>query len=386
VTTVSRLPTALDVVRAAALTVAAIALSRVLRDGAGRPYDLLTVAVTVVACAPIVLWRVAPIPVALFAETVTAVGTMLGLSVAGALIVALALVGAASGHAEGRATTSIGVLSGIAVACAAAGTSDERPWPAAIGGFAVGMLPAILGERLRVERSRAEAATELAHRVEQLRDRDVERAVAEERLRIARDVHDITGHHLSAISLQAAGAGRTTDDPLARATFERIHRLTSEALGQTRRALGVLREDDDHGAPPAPPPRLAHVEPLLAPARAAGIAADLLVTGAVRDLPETVEMAAYRVVQESLTNVMRHARARSVRVVVEYGAAALRIAVDDDGRGGAVDGGGPPARGGSGIEGMRERLALVGGELSTGPAGPRGGWSVRAVVPLEAAR
>jgi signal transduction histidine kinase len=240
-----------------------------------------------------------------------------------------------------------------------------------------------VGERLRAERVRSRDARELARRVEELRDRDVERAVAEERLRIARDVHDITGHHLSAISLQAAGAGRTTGDPLARETFERIHRLTSEALGQTRRALGVLRhEDEDGAAAPPPPPRIASVEPLLGPARAAGIAAELSVEGDVRELPETVEMCAYRVVQESLTNVVRHADARSVRVVVAYGPATLRIAVDDDGRGGAADGG-PPVRGGSGIEGMRERLALVGGELTTGPGGPLGGWSVRAVVPLE---
>ena len=186
-------------------------------------------------------------------------------------------------------------------------------------------------------------------------------------------MHDITGHHLSAISLQAAGASRATSDPVARGALERIHRLTSGALGQTRRALGVLRESEP--AALAPTPRLEHVEQLLEPARDAGLAVDLRVDGAGRPLSDEIEVCAYRVVQESLTNVVRHASATAVHVRVAYGERELLVTVDDDGVGG-------PGRPGGGIEGMRERVAIVGGSFAAGPA--RHGWSVRASIPLDA--
>jgi signal transduction histidine kinase len=369
-----------SVTLAAVAAFACVVVSRALQDRSSHSSDLLAVAVAVLACVPIAFWRASPVVMAALVMAIAVTGTVSGLAVSGAMLLALALVGQAASGAEGRMTTTLGLLSGAGVAVAAVATADSKPVLAAFGGFAVGLLPAIFGERLRVERARAAAATELATRVEELRDGDVQRAVVEERLRIARDVHDITGHHLSAISLQSAGAARTTTDPATRVVLERIHRLTSEALGQTRGVLGVLR---DHDAAPAlaPPPRLAHVAQLLEPARAAGIDADLTVRGDVRDLPGTVEMSAYRVVQESVTNVLRHSGARLVRVVVDYGPTALEIAIDDDGTGPPDD----ARRAGSGVEGMRERVALVGGELSAGE-GRCGGWSVRAVLPLEVGR
>lgn len=298
------------------------------------------------------------------------------------IVLALVLVGLAASRGGVRLARMLGLFSGAALAGVAVVSSDADGLIAPISGFAIGMLPALIGQQLRTERAHARDARELARRVEELRDRDVQRAVAEERLRIARDVHDVTGHHLSAISLQAAGAGRTTADPAARAALERIHGLSREALSQTRRALGVLRAAPEPAAL-APPPRLAHVDHLLAPARAAGIAVELRRSGTVRELSETVEMCAYRVVQESLTNVVRHAGARSVRVVLDYGAKALTVAVEDDGA--SAEGRSP--RAGSGIEGMRERVALVGGSLAAGPRdGADGGWSVLATLPLEGSR
>lgn len=374
------LPDLGSVTFAAVAAFACIVVSLSLHDSSNHPYDLLTVAVTVLACVPIAFWRVSPVVMAALVMAISVTGTVSGLAVSSAMLLALALVGLAASGAAGRMTMTLGLLSGVGVAVAAVATADSKPVLAAFGGLAIGMLPAIVGERLRVERARAAAATELATRIEELRDGDVQRAVAEERLRIARDVHDITGHHLSAISLQSAGAARSTTDPATRVALERIHRLTSEALGQTRSVLGVLR-DHDAALALAPPPRLAHLADLLEPARAAGIDADLTVRGNVRDLPGTVEMSAYRVVQESVTNVLRHSGARSVRVVIDYRPMTLEIAIDDDGTGPA-DGAG---RAGSGVAGMRERVALVGGQLSA-EGGPRGGWSVRAIVPLEAER
>jgi signal transduction histidine kinase len=374
-------PTAADLVRAVLVTAICIGVTLLLRDepsDGGGEFDAVAAALIVLACAPIAVWRAAPLVPAICALSSLLAGAALGYSFTGPVILALGLVGLTASRAEGRVTGSLGVFSGVTLAVVTFTRADSEPLLTAIGGFAIGMLPALIGERLRVERARALDAQELARRVEELRDRDVQRAVAEERLRIARDVHDITGHHLSAISLQAAGASRTTADPLARAVFERIHGLTTEALGQTRRALGALRAASDPLAL-APPPHLAHIEHLLEPARTAGSDVELRYEGRARELSETIELSAYRVIQESLTNVVRHAGARTVRIVIGYADHALTVAIDDDGAGRG------PVRAGRGIQGMRERVALVGGELAAGPR-DGGGWSVRATLPLVAPR
>jgi signal transduction histidine kinase len=366
-------PTAGDVRDAVLVTALCLVVSRLLgsdpADG-DRAFDGLALVLVVAAALPFAVRRALPLAPAISALSVSLVGQLLGYTLTGPMFFALAMVGVASARTGARTTRWLGAGSGVTFAIVLASRSDSGPAFAAVGGFALGVVPALIGERLRVERARALAAHELARSVEALRDHDVQRAVAEERLRIAREMHDITGHHLSAISLQAAGAGRLTEDAGARGAFERIHALTREALGQTRHALGALREEPEL----APQPRLAHVERLLEPARADGIEAGLRVDGAVRDLPDAVELCAYRIVQESLTNVIRHAGARSVRVAIGYGADALTLAVEDDGAGGEPGAGG-------GIEGMRERVAIVGGELAVGPRDD-GGWSVRATLPL----
>lgn len=343
-----------------------------------RDPDPAWLLLTAGACMSVLLLRPAPRVATVWALVGSTAGLVGGYPMTGPALLALALVGITASRADVRLTSTIGVLSGLALAATAVSRA-EHDWPlAAIGGFAVGTFPALVGEKFRAERARARQARELAHRVEQLRDQDVQRAVAEERLRIARDVHDITGHHLSGISLLAAGASRETNDPEARQMLLQIHDLTREALGQTKRTLGVLREQSDE-AEVAPLPRLADLEGLLQPLRSSGVAAELTVGGVSRQLPEEVELCAYRVVQESLTNVARHARARAVQVVVDYRPHELALEVTDDGRGAPST---SVARTGTGIEGMRERLRLVEGVLAAGPAAA-GGWVVRAVLPLE---
>ncbi|RKQ93252.1 signal transduction histidine kinase [Solirubrobacter pauli] len=370
-------PTAGDVVATVLALAVCIGFTLVVRgdvEEVDRDFDGLAVALILLGFAPIVLWRTQPLIPAGCALATVLVGMALGYTFIGPIVFAIGLVGWAASRAETSTTRTLGLCSGLTFAIVVSVKADEQTVLAAIGGFAIGMVPALIGEQLRAERERARAAHELARRVEELRDHDVQRAVAEERLRIARDVHDITGHHLSAIALQSAGAGRTTRDPVARAAFERIHGLTAEALGETRRSLGVLRASEP--AELAPPPRLEHLEQLLVPVRAAGLDVRLRVEGDVRELSETAEMSAYRVVQESITNVIRHAQAETVEIVVAYGAQAVTLTVRDDGRGGA------DARAGSGIEGMRERTALVGGSLSAGAVDGHG-WAVRATLPLE---
>ncbi|HWT93809.1 MAG TPA: sensor histidine kinase, partial [Solirubrobacteraceae bacterium] len=344
------------------------------------PLDVPGALLTTTAFLTIAFRRTAPVAAAAVAVTVALVmGVAADYSMIAPIPIALGLVGLAATTLDRPRTILLGTYAGAVMGAVGFSAADQQPLLASIGGFAVGVVPMLIGAVLHAERARTRAAEELARRVEELRDRDVERAVAEERLRIARDVHDITGHHLSAIALQAAGASRMTADPQARASLERIHGLTRDALGQTGHALGMLRQ----GAGPAssaPPPRLAHVDGLLEHARASGAAVELRAEGRPRALPDAVETCAYRVIQESLTNVVRHAGARHVRVLLDFGADTLGVAVEDDGTGGAS-----PARPGSGITGMRERVALAAGELTAGPR-RGGGWAVRATLPLEGVR
>src|ERR687895_256729 len=366
-------PRRADVLWTALATALALVVLQV--DEARNP-ELLGALLSVAACAPIAVRRTHPLAAAVAAMTFAAAGLALGYTVTVPILGGLVLCSQAAIHSVPRVTLPLAAYAGTAMAAAVAVAGTDPVTPVImriVFGLAIGATPVLIGDAIRSERERTREARKSARRIAELRDRDVERAVVEERLRIARDVHDITGHHLSAISLQAAGAGRTTSDPVARAALERIHRLTAEALGQTRRALGVLRESGP--AARAPTPRLEHVEQLLEPARDAGLAVDLRLDGADRPLSDEIEVCAYRVVQESLTNVVRHAGASAVRVRVSYGERELLVAVDDDGGGG-------PGRPGGGIEGMRERVAIVGGSFAAGPAGH--GWSVRASLPLDA--
>lgn len=382
---VAHLPiTGFDVLRAlliTALCIVATLVGNARLATIPRDPDPAWLLFTAGGCLSMLVLRVAPRLATVWALVVSTAGLIAGYPMAGPTLLALALVGVTAGRADVRLTSSIGILSGLALAAVAASRAERDAPLAAIGGFAVGMLPALIGEKFRAERARASAARELAHRVEQLRDQDVQRAVAEERLRIARDVHDITGHHLSGISLLAAGAGSSTSDPEARRMLLRIHELTREALGQTKRALGVLREETA-AAEVAPLPRMTDLEGLLTPLRSRGVDARLSVGGEVRQLPEEVEVCAYRVVQESLTNVVRHAHAEQVQVAVDYRHDALELQVVDDGSGPAST---TAAAVGTGIGGMRERLRLFDGVLAAGP-GPGGGWVVRAILPLEVGR
>jgi signal transduction histidine kinase len=329
--------------------------------------------------APLAVWRTHPLPIAVVALAFAATALALGYAAVVPVLLGLLLCSRAAIHSAPRVTLPLTAYAGAAMAAAIgiAGTDPAMPvLMRIVVGFAIGATPVLIGGSIRRERERTREAREHAQRIAELRDRDVERAVVEERLRIARDVHDITGHHLSAISLQAAGASGArgaTSDPEVRDALANIHRLTSEALGQTRRALGALRASGP--ATLAPTPRLAHIDQLLQPARDAGLAVDLKLDGAGRPLSDELEVCAYRVLQESLTNVVRHANATAVRVRVTYGKRELTISVEDDGAG-------RPARPGGGIAGMRERVAIVGGSIAAGPSAR--GWSVRASLPLPA--
>ncbi|MFI8118936.1 sensor histidine kinase [Streptomyces albidoflavus] len=214
-----------------------------------------------------------------------------------------------------------------------------------------------------------------------------ERAATQERLRIARELHDVVGHHLSLINVQSTAAlRRLTKDPAAGAdqateALGAVKDASREALRELRATLGVLREAGE-AAPTAPAPGLGRLGELTDAAGAAGLAVTVHRTGDTGPLPVEADLAAYRIVQESLTNVARHARATRADIHLDGDGdgGRLTVTVTDDGRGPAADPAptGPP---GSGITGMRERARALGGDLTAGPA-PGGGFSVRATLPL----
>ena len=220
---------------------------------------------------------------------------------------------------------------------------------------------------------------ERARQLHEDRDRHAAEAVAEERARIAREMHDAVSHSLAAIVMQSAGAQNIIDrDPeRARASLASIEATGRRGLVEMRKMLGLLGETDSEAAL-VPQPGLDGLEELVASVRDSGLRVDLRVEGERRPVPGSVDVSAYRIVQESLTNVMKHAGARSVQVLVDYRPETLTVQVVDDGVGPGAGGGadGP----GRGLAGMRERVQLLGGSLEAGATGT--GFGVSARLPL----
>lgn len=243
----------------------------------------------------------------------------------------------------------------------------------------------LLGEMMRTQRAYAAELEAKAEDLERRRQEEASRAVADERVRLARELHDVTAHHVSVIAVQAeAGQALLPGQPdRAADVLAGIATSARQALGDLRRLLGVLRSDADGGgagakeAERAPQPGLAAVPALVDHVRAAGVPVELKVEGTPAPVEAAVDVSAYRIVQEGLTNVLRHAGPCAAEVVVRYDGEELVVEVSDDGarNGSAANGGG------LGLVGMRERAAMLGGRLEAGPR-PGGGFAVRARLPL----
>jgi signal transduction histidine kinase len=252
-----------------------------------------------------------------------------------------------------------------------------------------------IGTSVQNRRAYLGALVDRAAWLERERDQQARLVATAERARIARELHDIVAHSLTVVVTMAEAAAVTseTDPSAARQAMTQVATTGRTALGEMRRLLGVLRTDqvatagEDPGSR-APAPGLDRVDELVASARSAGLPVRLTVSGPTRPLPSTLDSTAYRVIQESLTNALRHAvEPTGVHVRLHWAAEDLVIDVTDDGRrahAGADhrgEGHGGHGQGGHGLSGMRERLLVFGGSVSTGPD-PSGGWAVRAVLPL----
>ncbi len=341
----------------AAVTVAGLALI------ARRRYPVAVLAIT--GALSVGYWALAGIPSPIFLSDIVALVTVVLASKRAAAVIAL--VAYYIGYQWLPALTGV------------------RPAPTALDAvLAAAGLVVLLGAaellRLRQQRAAAIAAS---------RQDQALRQVSEERLRIARDLHDVVAHNISVINVQANTALHLIDRQPERAAeaLTAIHEVSRQALAELRSVLGVLREANG-GAPLAPSPGLARLADLAGSAEAAGLTVHVEHDGERGPLPAEVDLAAYRIVQEALTNSARHSAGSIATVYVRYRADGIVVQVDDDGTAsgpGAAARAGRPSRdgsGGNGIPGMTERAHALGGWLHAGPR-PGGGFRVRALLPLS---
>jgi signal transduction histidine kinase len=282
---------------------------------------------------------------------------------------------------------ALGVPAGLTVVAAAAAVVVLSPSNGAVVGVFGGLvfiLPVLSAITVRQYRDQAAAERVRAEQTARLAELDRRQAVVAERTSMARELHDVIANHLSAVAIHSTALLSIRDlDPAAAEKAVRVIRDNSvQGLAEMRQMVELLRDADgaDPGQDaPAPGGRLAEVDRLVAQARAAGLAAGLTVTGEPRPLPISVDLAAYRIVQESLTNALKHGDGK-VEVTVGYAPDRVTVTVDNPVR---LAGHRPLVPGaGAGLIGMRERADLVGGRLTAGPGGT--GWCVHAELPAGA--
>ncbi|MGW6474862.1 sensor histidine kinase [Streptomyces nigra] len=341
--------------------------------------------VALASCAVLPVRRRAPL--AALAGT-TAVGVLvqpLGLLltppiVAPALIAAYAWV--LTAPTERRAAGAVS-LAGAALLLATAPLTGDLSWKDAGRMGVVGASPLVAGvvaQAVRHRRAYLAAVEERAARAEESREAEARRRVAEERVRIARELHDLVAHQITLANAQAQVAAQFFDirPDQSRTSLRDVVATTGQALDELRATVGLLRQTGDTAEPAEPAPGLARLPELLDTFRRAGLEVAVREEGTVRPLPPGVDLTAYRIVQEALTNVTKHARTGRARIALTWHRDRVTVTVADDGPGGGVAPERPP---GYGLIGMRERATAVGGDLSAGRR-PEGGFLVTARLPV----
>ncbi|KAA5834611.1 sensor histidine kinase [Saccharopolyspora hirsuta] len=377
-TVLRRLPgTAVDVALAvlvAVVVLLAVLLNFAVERGALRLFDVLMILGT---CAVLVLRRRFPVPVALAVLVGCAVYYPLS-TADGPLLLAFA-VALCTVAAEGRTAVAVllAVVAMLLVGYGEVGGGQRHLDDTSLYLFAGWLVAAVaIGGLVHNRRAYLHEAEQRMLAVEREKEEEARSRAGAERLRIARELHDVLGHHISLINVQAGAAlHRMGADPAqAESALTSIKQASKDALRDLRTALGVLRQVDEA------PAGLARLDDLVAQARATGLEVRVEVDGEPRSLPPEVDLAGYRIVQEALTNVTRHADARTAFVRIRYSGHDVRVQIDDDGTA-------TPTRNanrGNGIRGMEERARALGGEFSAEPL-PAGGFRVRASLPWRAA-
>jgi signal transduction histidine kinase len=327
---------------------------------------------------PLAWRRRAPLAVAAVVAAVIAIDDLAAGWSGAVLSFDCSIVAAYSSGAHARQTRAWLALAALLAANVvdALGAPGNPAGNLALGVVVFSLVPWLVGQALRRERRRTAQLRELALDLAAEREGLARVEVAAERARIARELHDIVAHSMTVVAVQADAAEKLLDrDPeRARPPLAAIQETARSALTEMRRLVGLLRETDED-APRTPQPGLEALDRLVDDVRASGLPVTLEIVGEVRPLPGALDLTAYRIVQEALTNVRKHAGPAHARVVITHAHDLLTIEVHDDG-GGARNRGG----GGHGLVGIQERIALVGGDLDAGATAE--GFVVHARIPL----
>ncbi|KOV50483.1 histidine kinase [Streptomyces sp. AS58] len=348
-----------------------------------RTPDTFSLVLIVLGAAALVFRRRAPMRVLALTGGLSVVECVTGdprAPVAMAAVVALYTVAATT---DRPTTWRVGLLT-MTVLTGTAMLAGPLPWYAQenLAIFAWTGMAAAGGDAVRSRRAFVQAIRERAEKAERTREEEARRRVAEERLRIARDLHDVVAHHIALVNVQAGVASHVMDrrPDQAKEALAHVREASRSALNELRATVGLLRQSDDPEAPTEPAPGLDRLDDLVGTFRSAGLHVELARADHGTTVPAAVDLAAYRVIQEALTNVQKHAgeRARAEVSVVRVGP-SIEITVLDDGSG---DEDAPGAGGGHGLLGMRERVSALRGTLTTGPRFG-GGFRVHAILPVK---
>ncbi|MEU9595018.1 sensor histidine kinase [Streptomyces sp. NPDC048193] len=382
-------PSALDAGLAAAVLVCMVAGSFADPHGPDgvtwgvRTPDPLSLLLMVLGAAALVLRRRAPLPVLAFTGCLSIVECVTGDPRAPVVMAAVVALYTVAATTDRSTTWRVGLLT-MTVLTGAAMLAGPLPWYAQdnLAVFAWTGIGATAGDAVRSRRAFVRAIRERAEKAERTREEEARRRVAEERLRIARDLHDVVAHHIALVNVQAGVAAHVMDKrpDQAKEALAHVREASRSALNELRATVGLLRQSDDPKAPTEPAPGLDRLDELVATFHHAGLHIEVARADQGTALPTAVDLAAYRIIQEALTNVQKHAgpRARAEVSIVRVGP-NIEVTVLDDGAGEADA---PADGGGHGLLGMRERVTAVRGTLTTGPR-YGGGFRVHAILPVR---
>ncbi|AXE85367.1 sensor histidine kinase [Streptomyces sp. Go-475] len=382
-------PLAMDAALAAAVLVCMVAASFVEPrhphsvSWSLRTPDSLSLLLMALGAAALAFRRHAPMAVLALTGTLSVVESVTGdprAPVAMSAVIALYTVASTT---DRPTTWRVGLLT-MTVLTGAAMSAGPLPWYAQenLAIFAWTGIGASAGDAVRSRRAFVQAIRERAERAERTREEEARRRVAEERLRIARDLHDVVAHHIALVNVQAGVAAHVMDKrpDQAKEALAHVREASRSALNELRATVGLLRQSGDPEAPTEPAPGLDRLDELTGTFRSAGLHIEVARADQDTTLPAAVDLAAYRIIQEALTNVQKHAgpQAKAEVSVVRVGP-NIEITVLDDGSGEDTD---PDSGGGHGLLGMRERVTALRGTLTTGPR-YGGGFRVHAILPVK---
>jgi len=353
-------------------------------EASRRDPDGWSLALILLMTLPIAYRRIVPDVVMMTTGTATITYYALGypdtLAALGTLVALYSI--AAHGNRKIAVQALIGTAVGLSISVLVADTGDLTP-QILVSNYIIYGTAWVVGDNMRTRRAYTHELEARAERLERERETQSREAVIDERRRIAREMHDVVAHNVSVMVVQAGAARRIIESKpdQARDALSSIETTGRQALSEMRRLTGVLRREEESYK--SPQPGLGYLEKLIEQTREAGLPVEVIIEGQPYELPQGADLSAFRIVQEALTNSLKHAGPSEASVRIMYSPNKLELRVTDNGRGAAERlANGPVA--GHGLVGMRERVAMFGGELKSGPL-PGGGYEVQATLPLETA-